>query len=251
MLNDINGFHVTKDARRSWPSTARAADRSRGECGRRHGDDLPPLQGRHRHRLASLHDRRQTYTVGVLVQCNYGRAAQLRIAGVPVGTEIPGPTSVLCDVAGVPPARSGFRGVRERRNAGSGRGGGRGEQGSIIVVVATDAPLLPHQLKRVAKRVTLGIARMGGIGGDSSGDIFIAFSTANPGTATATGHPTATCVPNEQINPIFEATAQATEEVDRQRAGGRRDDDRRQRRAGDRAAARPAAGGAAEVQSAE
>ena len=84
--------------------------------------------------------------------------------------------------------------------------------GSNIVVVATDAPLLGQQLKRVAKRVALGIGRMGGLGGDSSGDIFIAFSTANPNAAVPTGHPMVTFIPNEEINPVFEATVQATEE---------------------------------------
>jgi L-aminopeptidase/D-esterase-like protein len=86
------------------------------------------------------------------------------------------------------------------------------EAGSIIVVVATDAPLLPHQLKRVAKRVTLAIGKMGGLGGNSSGDIFVAFSTANPGAASATGHPSVTFIANEGINAVFEASVQATEE---------------------------------------
>jgi L-aminopeptidase/D-esterase-like protein len=86
------------------------------------------------------------------------------------------------------------------------------ELGSIIVAVATDAPLLPHQLKRVATRVSLGIGRMGGLGGNSSGDIFVAFSTANPNAATPNGRPTASFIPNEEINPVFEATVQATEE---------------------------------------
>jgi L-aminopeptidase/D-esterase-like protein len=97
------------------------------------------------------------YTVGVLVQCNYGQRDQLRIAGVPVGSEIAGPKVWDDDV------------------------------GSIIVVVATDAPLIPMQLKRVAKRVTLGLGRDGSYSGDGSGDIFIAFSTANPGAASSRG----------------------------------------------------------------
>ena len=84
--------------------------------------------------------------------------------------------------------------------------------GSIIVVVATDVPLLPHQLQRVARHVTLGIGKMGGLGSNSSGDIYVAFSTANPNAAQTSGHPTVTFIPNEEITTVFEATVQATEE---------------------------------------
>ncbi|HEX7023257.1 MAG TPA: P1 family peptidase, partial [Gemmatimonadales bacterium] len=87
------------------------------------------------------------------------------------------------------------------------------DHGSIIVVLATDAPLLPHQLKRVAKRASLGIGRMGGIGGNSSGDIFIAFSTANPDAAADTGLVSLAALPNEAINPFFEAATDATAEA--------------------------------------
>jgi L-aminopeptidase/D-esterase-like protein len=123
------------------------------------------------------------YTVGVLAQCNYGARDELRIAGVPVGREIPEPE-----------ARSG-------------------DTGSIIVVVATDAPLLPTQLKRVARRVSLGIGRNGSYSGDGSGDIFLAFSTANPGAAGSQGLHQITILPNGQLDPIFLATVQATEEA--------------------------------------
>ena len=102
------------------------------------------------------------YTVGVLVQCNCGSRRQLRIGGVPVGQEIPD----NLPVASVPrPCRD--------------------DTGSIIIVVATDAPLLPHQIKRLARRATLGLARTGSTSGNGSGDIFIAFSTANPHAAAA------------------------------------------------------------------
>ena len=88
------------------------------------------------------------------------------------------------------------------------------ERGSIIIVIATDAPLLPHQLKRLAKRAALGVGRMGGMGGDSSGDIFIAFSTANPHAADAdSGATTVRMWPNDRINPLFEAVIGATEEA--------------------------------------
>jgi L-aminopeptidase/D-esterase-like protein len=129
------------------------------------------------------------YTVGVLVQCNYGARSELRVAGVPVGEEIP---DLLPD-----------------RVSGTGGAGA----GSIIIVVATDAPLLPHQLKRLATRAALGVGRMGGRGENSSGDIFVAFSTANPGTSADTGVARLSMLPNARINPLFAATIQATEEA--------------------------------------
>ena len=129
------------------------------------------------------------YTLGVLVQANYGDREDLTIAGVPVGKEIPD----LMPISGrFPWAQS---------------------EGSILVVVATDAPLLPHQLKRIARRVPLGIARMGGFGANSSGDLFLAFSTANPGAAHSQGLSKIEFLPNSQMNPLFQATIQATQEA--------------------------------------
>jgi D-aminopeptidase len=128
------------------------------------------------------------YTVGVLVQCNYGARDQLRIAGVNVGREISQHTVFKEDV------------------------------GSIIVIVATDAPLIPTQLKRIAKKVSLGLGRDGSYSGDGSGDIFLAFSTANPGAVspktngTNGVHPL-TMLPNDSLDPLFLATVQATEEA--------------------------------------
>ena len=134
------------------------------------------------------------YVVGVLVQANYGLRSQLTIAGVPVGKEIPDfmPQEY----------------VRLKPDATRAQ-----EQGSIIVVVATDAPLLPHQLDRIARRVPLGIGAVGGRGGNSSGDIFIAFSTANPDAAKLSGLASLTMLPNERMNPLFAATAEAVEEA--------------------------------------
>src|SRR5262249_35999120 len=123
------------------------------------------------------------YTVGVLVQCNYGWRSQLRIAGVPVGREITEHTTRDDDI------------------------------GSIIVGVATDGPLIPTQLKRVARRGTLGLGRLGSFSGNGSGDLFIAFSTANPGAAQAKVVRKLDMLPNESINPLFLATVQATEEA--------------------------------------
>jgi L-aminopeptidase/D-esterase-like protein len=130
------------------------------------------------------------YTVGVLVQCNCGRRAQLRIAGVPVGQEITGNV----------PYASNFHHSGE-------------DVGSIIIVVATDAPLLPHQMKRLARRASLGLGRTGSYSGNGSGDIFIAFSTANPDAGRTSGLVNLTMVPNDEMNKIFEATAEATEEA--------------------------------------
>src|ERR1700674_3784172 len=129
------------------------------------------------------------YTVGGLVQCNYGVRPNLRIAGVPVGKEIP------VDAAY---SSASF---------------GEVDRGSIIVVVATDAPLVSHQLKRLARRVSLGIGRNGSISGNGSGDIFIAFSTANPRAAAADHVVDLKMLPNDKIEPVFAATVQATEEA--------------------------------------
>ena len=129
------------------------------------------------------------YTVGVLLQANFGLRPQLMVAGVPVGKEIPA------------------------NDARDGAGAGDAEAGSVIVVVATDAPLLPHQLKRLARRVGLGLARTGAMSGNGSGDIFIAFSTANPGAFAAAGVANVQVLSNESISPLFDATALATEEA--------------------------------------
>ena len=123
------------------------------------------------------------YTIGVLVQCNYGSREQLRIAGINVGREIPEHTVWQSDV------------------------------GSIIVVLATDAPLIPTQLKRIARKISLGLGRDGSYSGDGSGDIFLAFSTANPGAVDTKGLHQLTMLPNDLLDPIFLATVQATEEA--------------------------------------
>jgi L-aminopeptidase/D-esterase-like protein len=145
----------------------------------------------------SLSKEQGGYTVGVLVQCNCGRRPQLMIAGVPVGKEIPAdaPHANLSAPALVPGSDL------------------TGDVGSIIIVIATDAPLLPHQLKRIARRASLGLARTGSISGNSSGDIFIAFSTANQRANAEPGPNTVKTVSNERISPLFEATVEATEEA--------------------------------------
>ena len=157
------------------------------------------------------------YTVGVLVQCNYG--GDLRILGVPIRPEITdlrtctilqGPSSRPW-TAGIPPCPTSP--ATERGAVSSGRLDDHEGRGSIIVIVATDAPLLPHQLERIARRVSLGMGRLGSFAGNSSGDLFLAFSTANAGAAKPDGTPSLVMLPNDRIDPLFGATIDATEEA--------------------------------------
>ncbi|HEV8149462.1 MAG TPA: P1 family peptidase [Gemmatimonadales bacterium] len=209
-LNDINGFHVKSEHVLAALNSATSGPVREGAVGGGTGMVCHQFKGGIGTASRRLDARDGAYTVGVLVQCNYGLREQLRIAGVPVGQEI---TDLLPCVAS---ADSTLR-PRVRRCDGAGRAPDSPspelEQGSIIVVAATDAPLLPHQLKRLATRVALGIARTGGFGGNSSGDIFVAFSTANPHAAIDTGVTTVAMLPNGRMNPLFYATVQATEEA--------------------------------------
>ncbi len=182
-LNDINGFHVKPEDAFHALDTAMAGPVPEGNVGGGTGMVCNEFKGGTGTASRVLDTKHGGYTVGVLVQCNYGERDQLRIAGVPVGKEIP-----------------------EHKVWGS-------DVGSIIVVVATDAPLIPTQLKRVARKVSLGLGRDGSFSGDGSGDIFIAFSTANSGAAESKGLRQITMLPNDQIDPIFLATVQATEEA--------------------------------------
>lgn len=186
-LNDINGFHVKKEHVYHAIETAASGPVAEGNVGGGTGMVVHQFKGGTGTSSRVLDAKEGGYTVGVLVQANYGMRELLRIAGVPVGQEIK-------DLTPQP-------GKEDK------------DQGSIIVVVATDAPLLPHQLERVVKRVALGIGVMGGRGGNSSGDIFVAFSTANPEVSKMEGTAHVEMLPNERINPIFIAVAAATEEA--------------------------------------
>jgi L-aminopeptidase/D-esterase-like protein len=197
-LNDINGFHVTKQHAFAALDSARGGPLAEGNVGGGTGMICNQFKGGIGTSSRRLPAPLGGYTVGVLVQCNYGSRARLSIAGVPVGQEIP-------DLL---PCRDSIPGV-----AVAGRRCADADKGSIIIVIATDAPLLPHQLKRIAKRASLGVGRLGGLGGNPSGDIFVAFSTANPGAAKPDANVSVTMVPNERITPLFEATVQATEEA--------------------------------------
>lgn len=181
-LNDINGFHVKKEHVFEALETAASGPLAEGNVGGGTGMVAHGFKGG----TGTSSRIVGNYTVGVLVQANYGRRSLLSIAGVPVGQEI----------VDLMPAKMDDKG-----------------QGSIIVVLATDAPLLPHQLKRMAKRVSLGVGVMGGRGEDSSGDIFIAFSTANPEASKDDGIARLEMLPNEKINPLFAAAVSATEEA--------------------------------------
>jgi L-aminopeptidase/D-esterase-like protein len=188
-LNDINGFHVKAEDAIAALENAKGGPIAEGSVGGGTGMVCYEFKGGSgtASRVVSpkakdTDDR--TYTVGAIVQANCGRRPQLTIAGVPVGKEIP-------------------------ENAVYSK-----EAGSIIIVVATDAPLLPHQLKRLARRASLGLARTGSVSGNGSGDLFLAFSTANRGAADPekATHSVET-IPNDRLDPIFEATVQATEEA--------------------------------------
>jgi D-aminopeptidase len=189
-LNDINGFHVTADDARRALEDARTGPVSEGAVGGGTGMVCYEFKCGTGTASRKLNSANGGYTIGVLVQANHGARYQLQIAGAPVGKLI------TYDA----PYTNG-------RNLDV-------EQGSIIIVVATDAPLLPHQLRRLAVRAALGLARTGGRGGNQSGDIFIAFSTANVNASQhAAPLSTAAFVPNDKINPIFNAVILATEEA--------------------------------------
>lgn len=186
-LNDIDGFHIKKEHVFQVLESARSGPVAEGNVGGGTGMVCHQFKGGIGTSSRVLSQGEGGYVIGVLVQANYGSRDLLTIAGVPVGKEIPD----LLPKTG-------------RTNE---------DQGSIIVVVATNAPLLPHQLDRLVKRVPLGIGIVGGRGGNSSGDIFIAFSTANPEAGKTSGTASLTMLPNERMNPLFNATAQAVEEA--------------------------------------
>ena len=188
-LNDINGFHVRPEDVWHALDTAHGGAIEEGSVGGGTGMICYEFKGGNGTASRKIDIRvskdapSRSFVVGVFLQANFGRRPQLVIAGVPVGKEIPGEVY-------------------------------KKENGSCIAVVATDAPLLPNQLKRLARRISLGIARTGTISGNSSGDLFIAFSTANPNVASADQitHDVQT-IPNDLMDPLFTGVVQATEEA--------------------------------------
>ncbi|PYL64968.1 MAG: aminopeptidase [Verrucomicrobia bacterium] len=193
-LNDLNGFHVKPEHVFHALDSAQGGAIEEGSVGGGTGMICYEFKGgngtasrkidvKDKTGAANTATPARSFTVGVFLQANFGRRPQLTIAGVPIGKEIPGEVY-------------------------------KKEAGSCIAVVATDAPLLPHQLKRLARRVSLGLARTGSVSGNGSGDLFIAFSTANPGASDSEQltHSVET-IPNDRMDPIFAATVQATEEA--------------------------------------
>lgn len=181
-LNDLNGFHVHQDDVFHAMDTAHSGRVEEGNVGGGTGMICYEFKGGTGTASRRLDAKDGGYTVGVLVQCNCGRRSQLTIAGVPVGREMPEHPAY-------------------------------GDAGSIIIVIATDAPLLPHQLKRLARRASLGLARTGSTSGNGSGDIFVAFATANPDSGKTAGLANLTMIPNDHMGPLFDATVQAAEEA--------------------------------------
>ncbi len=182
-LNDINGFHVKEKHVFDALDKAKDGPVLEGNVGGGTGMTCFEFAGGIGTSSRKLDKKTGAYTIGVLVQANFGLRPQLRVAGVPVGKEI---------------REHAFRSQ---------------ESGSIIIVIATDAPLLPHQLKRLARRASLGLARTGSVSGNGSGDIFLAFSTANAGAAKLDGVAQLAMLPNDRMNALFDATVQATEDA--------------------------------------
>jgi D-aminopeptidase len=203
-LNDIYGFHVKKEHAFAAFDSAKWGPVPEGNVGGGTGMQCLGFKGGIGTASRRLSTRAGGFTLGVLVQCNFGLRRQLRIAGIPVGQEIEG-LDPCYDTQGPLPGT-------EAKRCPAGAGATR-EHGSIIVIIATDAPLLPHQLRRVARRAALGIGRMGGIAGAGSGDLFLAFSTASPGVVDTNGVTAVRMLQDERIDPVYEATVQATEEA--------------------------------------
>ncbi len=191
-LNDIYGFHVKEENAYQALDSAKSGIIKEGNVGGGTGMMCLGFKGGSGSSSRVIKIEDSTYTLGVFVQANFGRKRNLTIAGVPVGKE-------LADTL-----NNEFKAAPSYRQEGD---------GSIIVVVATDAPVLPHQLKRIVQRVSLGIGIVGGQGTNGSGDIFIAFSTANPTAFQRDQFTKIDEIPNELMNPLFEATIQATEEA--------------------------------------
>ena len=211
-LNDINGFHVKPEHVLAALDSARSGPVKEGVVGGGTGMVCLGFKGGIGTASRTLTAQDGGYTVGVLVQCNFGARRDLRIAGVPVGEEIADLTPCIANQGPVPADSRARRTCDAAPDDGASRDDAtEAEQGSIIVVVATDAPLLPHQLKRLVTRVSLGIGRQGGFGGNGSGDIFLAFSTANQQSWGSDSISTLRMLGNDLLSPLFRATAQATE----------------------------------------
>ncbi|GAB2839526.1 DmpA family aminopeptidase [Ferruginibacter profundus] len=190
-LNDIYGFHVKEENAYEALDSAKSGFIKEGNVGGGTGMMCLGFKGGTGTSSRVIKIKDSAYTVGVLVQSNFGSKRNFTIAGVPVGKELK--DTMNYEFKAPPSYQPG--------------------DGSIIVVLATDAPLLPHQLKRIAARVALGVGKVGGRGENGSGDIFITFSTANPSAFQRDNFTKVEVLPNDMINPLFDATVQAVEEA--------------------------------------
>jgi L-aminopeptidase/D-esterase-like protein len=212
-MNDANGEHVKPMHALQALDNAKPGRVQEGAVGGGTGMGCNGFKGGIGTSSRVLSAEAGGYTIGVLVQCNYG--GDLRILGVPIRQEI---TDLrACTTLPQPLTREWTRGMP---SCTSDRGANDGPEaqayegrGSIIVIVATDAPLLPHQLERLTRRVGMGLGRLGSWAGNSSGDLFLAFSTANAGAGSDEGTPSLKMLPNDRIDPLFRATIDATEEA--------------------------------------
>jgi D-aminopeptidase len=191
-LNDMNGFFVKEQHVIQALDSAKSGFIEEGNVGGGTGMICYEFKGGTGTSSRKLSKKHGGWSVGALAQCNFGRRSQLTIAGVPVGKHL-----------------------QDNLTKHDGENAPAKDDGSLIVILATDAPLLPHHLKRLAKRATLGMARTGSLGGNGSGDIFLAFSTANPkaGFNDEKGFTELKALSNDYLDPIFYAAAYATEEA--------------------------------------
>jgi D-aminopeptidase len=213
LMNDANGGHVKPEHAWAALDSAKPGPVREGAVGGGTGMGCNGFKGGigTSSRVISVPGA-TTYTLGILVQCNYG--GDLRILGVPVGREITGMGT--CSMLDGEQSRPWIRGVPkcgERGTTPNEETDGPLGRGSIIVVVATDAPLLPHQLERLTRRVGMGLGRLGSWAGNGSGDLFLAFSTANRSNADTHKVEQALSLSNDLLNPFFQATIDATEEA--------------------------------------
>ncbi len=210
-LNDANGEHVKPAHAFQALDAARPGPVQEGAVGGGTGMGCNGFKGGIGTASQIVPGAGGPYTLGVLVQCNYG--GDLRILGVPIRQEINDLRT--CTVLENPPAR--IAGMPRCPTTGGATSdefeSSHQRRASIIVIVATDAPLLPHQLERLVRRVGMGLGRLGSWAGNSSGDLFLAFSTGNPGAASPQGTPALKMLPNDQMDPLFRATIDATEEA--------------------------------------
>jgi D-aminopeptidase len=211
LLSDVDGFHVKAEHAVGAIEGARGGAVSEGSVGGGTGMVCFDFKGGIGTSSRKLNAKDGGYTVGVLVQANMGQRSELRISGVPVGREI----SDLMPCVSDPKFAHEFAGELPQcaDSAGGSGSGRRGGTGSIIVVVATDAPLLPHQLRKLAVRAGLGVGRSGGHAENSSGDLMMAFSTANVHAGGSKGVASIEMLPNGRLDPLFYATVRATEEA--------------------------------------